>query len=163
MSKAEINGNIIDGMVTILWGDAWAMHVETAPDEGRKCCRSLAGCRIEDVMPEIPKVAKQLARNLAKDFEKANAGLTIVDLLVGAFRADNDLSENYSDEQVIDKIEEDPYMQGRFGECLAWMAMGAGVSWFDDHEEFPMEIPSVETYNLQCWATDTCPECQRNK
>lgn len=31
-----------------------------------------------------------------------------------------------------------------FGHYLAMAAMGHGVSWFDDHAEFPLEVPSIE-------------------
>jgi hypothetical protein len=31
----------------------------------------------------------------------------------------------------------------RFGECLAWMALGAGVSWFDDHARFEIKVPRL--------------------
>lgn len=31
-----------------------------------------------------------------------------------------------------------------FGSSLAWMAMGAGPSWFDDHECFEISVPDME-------------------
>lgn len=31
-----------------------------------------------------------------------------------------------------------------FGHCLAMQAMGHGVSWFDDHEPFEIEIPYLD-------------------
>ena len=38
---------------------------------------------------------------------------------------------------------EDPDPE-EFGHYLAMQAMGHGVSWFDDHEEFGCEIPDIE-------------------
>lgn len=40
----------------------------------------------------------------------------------------------------------------QFGHYLAMQAMGHGVSWFDDHEEFPIEIPDIEC--SQCSFSD---------
>lgn len=33
-----------------------------------------------------------------------------------------------------------------FGHCLAMQSLGHGVSWFDDHERFPLRLPLVEFY-----------------
>jgi hypothetical protein len=35
-----------------------------------------------------------------------------------------------------------------FAHYLVMMAIGHGVSWFDDHEEFELRIPDVEDYEL---------------
>jgi len=45
----------------------------------------------------------------------------------------------------------------RFGECLAWMSMGAGVSWFDDHEPFDLKVPlCAESCDLRMLADERC-------
>ena len=50
-----------------------------------------------------------------------------------------------------DGFEEIPTRRGcsyleDFGHCLAMQALGHGVSWFDDHEEFLLTVPHVEFY-----------------
>lgn len=35
-----------------------------------------------------------------------------------------------------------------FGTGLAWMYMGAGPSWFDDHATFEIEVPSAEIHGM---------------
>lgn len=157
--KKEINANIINGIATVLWGDAWAQHIENARDEGRGACRSLSGVKIEDVMPEIPKAAKQRAMLLARAYGKANGEVCVADLLVAAYRADECFDEDYLDEDLLNDVHELDSYQEEFGNNLAWMAMGHGVSWFDDHEDFPLEVPHVENYDLQMWATDHCEDC----
>ena len=157
--KKEINANIVSGIASILWGDAWAQHIENARDEGRKPCQNLSGCKIEDVMPEIPKMARQRAMLLARSYGKDNGEVCLADLIVAAYRADECFDEDYSDEDLLRDIQENDSYQEEFGNCLAWMAMGAGVSWFDDHSDFPLEVPHIENYDLQMWATEHCEDC----
>ena len=48
------------------------------------------------------------------------------------------------------------YVAAAFGTGLAWMYMGAGPSWFDDHASFKLEVPYTEIHG------DTFdPECYR--
>src|SRR5579872_1633079 len=116
--KDQVSDTFVKGMATILWGDAWADHAEE-----HACC-NLSGCEITHVMPEIPEVAWRMAERLAGKIEQAN-GCALAVLFAQAMKAEGrpDLEhEDYHDETAE-----------RFGECLAWMAMGAGVSWYDDH------------------------------
>lgn len=158
MSSAYAKNQIIAGMATILWGDSWAQHIENAAEYGfSKPCQSLSGCKIEDVMPAIPKVAKQAAIRLAIDYRHSNEGLTVVDLFIKAYQANTDYLLTYDEIEGIDDADE---VLSRFGECLAWMAMGSGVSWFDDNEDFPMKTTPCETYNLEDWAAQHCKDCE---
>ena len=43
--------------------------------------------------------------------------------------------------QAADGVEPDA---DEFGHYLAMEAMGHGVSWFDDHAQFDMKVPSIE-------------------
>ncbi len=137
-----MRSTIVEGMATILWGSAWASHVEE-----HRCC-NLSGCKIEDVMPPIPDCAREQAERIAKGIEEAN-GCDLGELMARADEADGIPREFDGDN---DRCEE-------FGNDLAHMADGAGVSWFDDHEEFPIEIPydcGRATGELQMHADDTC-------
>lgn len=131
-----VKEEVLKGMISILWGSAWADHAE---DHG---CYNLSGCAITACAPEAPKEAVELATELVADYEKANE-CTISELyaraLVGA-----DTSRNHSAE--------------RFGDCLAFKAMGAGVGWTDDHEDFGLKRVRIENYELQQLAGDTCED-----
>lgn len=46
----------------------------------------------------------------------------------------------------LDADEVSPEYAADFGHYLAMMSLGEGVSWFDDHEMFPIELPSIEVW-----------------
>jgi len=175
MSKQEVNQNIINGMATILWGNAWAQHIESASDRGVKPCQNISGCKIEEVMPSIPKIAFQLAKQLIVDIVKSNSVESIADLCENAYRSDTGHTQckctfsKVQEEELESSTFDDDY-QIRFGECLAWMAIGAGVNWFDTHEEFLLTIPTTSqvtatkgTFHLEGWAIENCTECSECK
>jgi hypothetical protein len=143
MSRATM----IEGIATILWGSAWADHVE------ERRCANLSGCKIEEVMPEIPKEAREQAEALASEYEKLN-GCTLEALYQRALDADGLTVRKFP--ALLDGPE-------RFGECLAWEAMGAGVGWDNDHAEYPHECPHIETCDLMFLAESTCDECQAKR
>jgi hypothetical protein len=140
--------DITKGIATILWGGSWADHVEEHQ------CRNLSGCQIEECMPEIPTEAWIMAGEVLGHVAQAN-GKNIYQLLSAACKADG-----------VEYPPGDEY-QERFGECLAYMATGAGVSWFDDHATFKIKVPNFEEYDLRVLADETCeddgypacPEC----
>lgn len=139
---------IVKGMAEVLWGSAWADHAEE-----HACCE-MGGCEITQIMPEIPVEAYILAGTLVGKIEQAN-GKSIACLLADACRADGVA------------FPPDSAYHERFGVCLAFEAMGDGVSWEDDHAAFPIEIPLVEECELRIHADETCeddgrpqnPEC----
>lgn len=145
---STIREEILSGMATILWGSAWADHAE------EKRCTRLAGEKIENIMPDIPKEAHEHAEQIAAEYEKLN-GCTLHDLWLRALTADGQ-HHPFLDNSGGDTAE-------RFGECLAWMVMGAGVSWFDDHAEFDLKEPydaGVASCELQHVADETCATCK---
>lgn len=161
----EIKANITNGVASILWGDAWAQHIESAQYDGRKPCKNLSGCKIEEVMPELPKCAKQKAMLLMRAFCFAN-NKSIVSLFVDSAKANMGVKPNrLTEAEVLHNhgLELENDLQTRFGECLAWMAMGTGVSWFDDFATFPLKVPHVDNYELQLWAINHCNECNNNQ
>lgn len=137
---------IIDGMATILWGSAWADHVE------ERQCTNISGCEITEIMPDVPKEAREHAERIASAYEKLN-GCTLETLYQRALDADALTVRKYP--ALLDGPE-------RFGECLAYETMGAGVSWEDDHAEYEHEHPhdaGVASCDLMYLAETTCDEC----
>ena len=148
--EGQASDTFVRGIATILWGDAWASHCE------EHNCVNLSGCKVEDHMPPIPEVAWRMAERLAGMIEGVNGSLAVC--FAAAMRAEGkpDLEhESFHDDTAL-----------RFGECLAWRAMGAGVSWEDDHAAFmlptypprEMKFPHFENYELQLYAGETCKE-----
>jgi hypothetical protein len=135
MSRREI----IEGIATILWGSAWADHAEE-----HRCC-NLSGCRIEDCMPAIPYTAWKEAFKLAREIERDNGAK--LDVLYQREVNMHDLNP----QRVRESAE-------RFGNCLAWESMGAGVSWTDDNPEHALKIPYGENCELRFYADETCEE-----
>jgi hypothetical protein len=150
--KGQVSDAFVRGIATILWADAWASHVEEHE------CSCLAGVKIEEVMPEIPEPAWRMAERFAGAIEQAN-GLNLPALFAQAMRHTG--REMVHEDYWGDDAE-------RFGECLAWMGMGAGVSWYDDHPEFKVSIgirepyamivPRAENYLLRVRADETCED-----
>lgn len=153
--EGQASDTFVRGMATILWADAWANHAEEHD------CVNLSGCEVTEYMPEIPEMAWRMAERLAGMIEQAN-DLNLAACYASAMRAmgREDLTHpDYHDATAL-----------RFGECLAWEAMGAGVSWEDDHPPFliyggvckpdrEMTIPHFEAFDLQLHADDTCEVC----
>src|SRR5574342_317663 len=143
----------INGMAECFWASAWADHCE------ERGCYDLSGCEVTEHMPEIPELAYRLAHRVAGRIEvRAKHGLA--SLLFLACKADGLPEPKHEDYHGP--------LANRFGWCLAYKAMGAGVSWFDDHESFP-ELADVELYgtegcgevacDLQGYADDECEHC----
>ena len=117
---------VIDGMARALFANAWA---DAAEQKGI----SLSGQEILDVMPMVTPAAKEAATRLAQEFERLN-GKPVSELFDEAMQADGIKDgRTGTDDQARE-----------FGHYLALQAVGAGVSWFDDHKEFPIKFPPFE-------------------
>jgi len=122
---------IAAAMARAMFVSAWADEQE---ERGR---RFPPQTELMDVAPRTPMAALHRAYNLIGRFESQNH-MPMVSLLYAAAKADGidpyagDLSSNY----VRD-----------FGHYLAMEAIGHGVSWFDDHAKFKLDVPHFE-YNL---------------
>lgn len=140
---------IIHGMAEILWGSAWADHVEET-----RCC-NLSGCEITSIMPPIGESAHRIAEYVRGRIEERN-GCGVWSLCRQARIAD----AVKAGEGPIDPTESPPddYAQ-RFGNCLMWMAMGAGVSWFDDHAKFPLKVPLCAEDSSSDLESDVAEAC----
>ena len=136
----------VKGIALVLWDGAWADHCEEHD------CYNLSGCKIEDHMPPIPEIAWRMAERIAGHIEGKCGSLAV--LFSQALKADDPTKE----------LEHEDYhgeLAERFGECLCYMAQGAGVSWFDDHEEFPLDVPLCAddlAFELMMHAGDKCEE-----
>lgn len=75
----------------------------------------------------VPKVYREDAADLFVDIERLNVS-TMADLMEAAAKADGITT-------WTTKLVED------FGYCLCMQALGNGISWFDNHEEFPLRLP----------------------
>jgi hypothetical protein len=146
--NADHHDTCVRGIATVLWGSAWADHVE----EHR--CESLSQTNILDVMPEIPPEAWALAERVLGRIEQCNPqwGCNWPSMFAAAMRADSGKPDDYDLE-----IDYHGTLAQRFGECMAWMAMGAGVSWTDDHKAYELHVPlCAETWVLQILAGEQC-------
>jgi hypothetical protein len=131
---------IVEGIAEILWADGWMMHVE---EHG---CERIAGQNIMDIMPPIPKDARDFAEKWAKDVEKDNG---------------KKLETIYEEAREANEREgKSTHSPVTFGNYLAYMMQGAGVSWFDDNAEFDLEVPrhegGSETSDLMYFAGSKC-------
>jgi hypothetical protein len=132
----EHRDGIIRGMAAMLWALAWADHAE---EHG---CSSLSG-DIMAMMPSVPKMALKEAEKVAKGIEKANH-VTLDELFSVACLADGRQTSDVDPEN--------------FGGDLAHMSIGTGVSWFDDHSKFPLQMPYGSNDDLRMHADDTCQD-----
>lgn len=90
-----------------------------------------------DYAPETPPNAYALAGELWAALEAANK----VSVYVLAERAEQADGEHMG---KCDKCKSSGFDAEEFGHYLAMQAMGHGVSWFDDHGDFEIEIPHLE-------------------
>lgn len=117
----------------ILFVSAWADYEE-------RMGRNYPGCELTDEAPETPQATVYLAYELLGGVAVANCA-SVWSLIEQAKKADRAAGSQIDDA--------DAYAE-RFAECMAFMAMGSGVSWFDDHEKFlgmfndrPYSVPGV--------------------
>jgi len=125
-STATYPHYMVEGAARVLWASAWA---DVTEERGE----SHSGQELTEVAPPTPMEAQSLALSLIGKVARANGD--IGQLLRRAAQADG--------------VQVTPEFARSFGSDLAMMAMGTGVSWFDDHAEFPLVVPSVENYSLR--------------
>lgn len=115
---------LIESAARLAWADWWAQQQE---ERGRRFSR---GVDLYEAAPTTPEYAKVWAGMMVGRIEERN-GLNIYSIGYQAHKADT----GERDGNV------DPH---KFGVALAFMALGHGVSWFDDHEKFPLKMPHME-------------------
>lgn len=120
--------DIVAGMAKALFSTAWADDQEERHrSSGKKGLSPLSGQEITKIAPAPSASAKNAAAALAKQYEKKN-GKGLDALYADAKKANGG--------QAADAE--------KFGHYLAMMALGHGVSWFDDHKKFPLERVHTE-------------------
>ena len=121
----DIERKIITAMARTLFCLAWADYQEQVRGE------SLRG-EIADQAPETPQDVLNAAHYVAGMVAQMN-GKSLFFLVRDAMNADGRARWLIPDSYVEE-----------FGSDLAMMVTGQGVSWFDDHAEFPLKTPQIE-------------------
>ena len=130
---------IVEGIASILWGLAWGDHAEETS------CTNLSGCEITGIMPEIGPKAYTEAWRIVGATEQCS-GSTLISILYACLRADGLDPEQCASEHAE-----------RFGNCVAYAALGHGVSWFDDHA--PCDRLQVPDTCVDLW-TEVADACE---
>lgn len=147
----RIRRAVIEGIASVLWGEAWATHAEE-----HECC-NLSGCEITSIMPPIPWRAWLASARLLREVEKAHG--TDVETIL---RRAEEMDANEGISRPYRRYQDASDMPRRFGECIAFESMGSGVSWTDDHAEIPFyEVPQdygTRVCDLRFLADVTCEE-----
>ena len=129
-SDSDFRDAFIEGAARAFFVSAFADYVEDEDreDDGHEYPHPGPGGDWCDYAPETtPGNAYALAGELW-------AGLYALNGKAGPYTLANNA-------QAADGEEPDPE---EFGHYLAMEAMGHGVSWFDDHAKFPLEVPHIE-------------------
>jgi hypothetical protein len=147
-SDSTFKDSFLLGAAKAFFVTAYADFVEEADssdndldDDAREARKELprpgAGEDWMDYAPEPPPAAFALAGELWASLETANK----VSVYVLAERAEQADTEHMA---KCHKCKANGFDAEEFGHYLAMQAMGHGVSWFDDHGDFELEIPHIE-------------------
>lgn len=115
---------IVESMARTLFVTSWA-------DQEEEAGRTYPGQDLMDVAPPTTPHARSAAIDLAASIEKMN-GMSLDALYQQAEHAEGEHTRIATPED--------------FGYSLAMMSLGHGVSWFDNHPEFPLKTPDIEYY-----------------
>lgn len=135
----DVASLIHDSAARALWVTAYASFVEEIGEdeaEERGLDRAGGGEDWMDVAPETPAEADVAAENLIAAFLDMNRMDEIENLFATAMVADGEDGIDFDDTETAES----------FGHYLAMMAMGEGVSWFDDHKRFDLNVPRIESH-----------------
>lgn len=131
---------ICAGMANTLWAEAWARHEEEVEGcyYGGQEMLDIASEPTED---QVQGIVDWVLDARAKTCEK-NRVTWLADLY------DQGCAADHANDMELDSPE-------AFGSDLGMQIQGHGVSWFDDHAAFPMELP----YHEWGWVYLDWPEC----
>jgi hypothetical protein len=127
--------DILAGMERAIWVTSYADWVENMTKAERKAAGTpvnLDGVDWSRDAPPAPASAQMAAQDLYLAYERANGSKTPGQLYELAVHADG---ASATDE-----------LADTFGHYLAMMALDTGVSWFDDHAQFPLKEASFEAH-----------------
>lgn len=138
----------LEGAARCFFVMAYADHADDSEreDDGHEYPIASMGADWYDIAPELtPPAAYAAAGELWAHLEtlnKATAPCGVISLIDQAAKANGD-----------DEIDVE-----HFGRDCAMMALGTGVSWFDDNSEFPLETPYMD-----CGTVDFDPAAYREE
>ena len=122
----------------IVLGMARALFVTWWADQEEEAGRTYPGQELMAVAPETPQAAFDEAWRLVGRIEERNH-THIRALLYAACQADGLVqTDGLPPGNQLASYSRD------FGHYLAMQSLGHGVSWFDDHAEFPLDLPLIE-------------------
>lgn len=137
-----VERSIIIAMARTLFTMAWADFHELVTGQ------SLTG-EIDKQAPPTPPEVLNVAHYMAGLIARSNAAehQSLFMIFRRALQADK---------VTVAEWQEDPKVQKEFGHCLAMMITGQGVSWFDSHNKFHLNMPYVEWTHLHL--AEQCPQ-----
>lgn len=138
-----VNERIVEGMARMLWLVAFSAYMDETKD--KRFRRARGGENWNDLAPETPAAAMQAAQQLGNLYTLAN-GVSLAGIMDRAAAAE--------------RIDHDPFAPEDFGAALAHMALGDGVSWFDDHPRFELARADFEIHfdgDYLIWTGDSEP------
>jgi len=131
------------GVRTMLWGEAWGEHIMAHH------CADIEEEDDHELLMSVPDEAYDAAKKLIAAYEEAN-GVSISTLYERALAADEA-------DETVDPEDSEP---DAFGGDLVFMALGTEMSWFDEHAEFPLVVPTFDNSELREIADEICDEEQ---
>lgn len=140
---------------TVVIAMARAFFVCAWADNEEENGRNYPGQDLMDVVPETPDKALRFAYKFLGRIEQAN------DSSIYALVEQAAVADGYQQDDIVQFTREnrlDTYKNATlraieatggkfvsdFGHYLAMQGLGQGVSWFDDHGRFEIEVPLVE-------------------
>ena len=131
----ELEDEVAEGMAVGLWANAWSDYVaDLSPAKARELGHPRSETWDDD---DIPDAIDKAVKDLITLYEEANDA-DILELLAQAETAEAKKERIRPDWQERNAHD--------FGFYLAHMALGTGLSWFDDREKFPLARVDFEIH-----------------
>jgi len=160
---------IVEEIARVLWLQHWmSEHEERLNRDPEHELPWRGGGQTDERLPPTPSGALIDAGRIVGMVED-RASLQIDACWARALKRDGRDWEQLNEYDTKESKEE-------FAYCVAMMALGTGVSWMDDHEDWDLEVPQVESMHmpevfaeLRCGTCDTdachewenCDECRQ--
>jgi hypothetical protein len=123
---------VLDGITRAFWTDVWVREQEEKAERTGRRVPWGPGDEITDFVPRtVPATVRRQAVEFAGALKYRNH-TNLYGLYLMAMNAPGRHTREPS--------------AASFGWYLGMQGMGHGVSWFDDHPQFPIQIPHTEVY-----------------
>jgi hypothetical protein len=139
--------SLTETMISSMARTLWVCACADAADNGElpeDLPRAGAGDDWMGIAPETPMRAYLAAQSLHDDITLANREKVPSRCLWVLF-GQALLADGVAGAAEYDTCTEYPELAENFAHYLAMQCQGHGVSWFDDHEKFPLSLPHIET------------------